>query len=286
MTVLEVIQKSADFLARKQIDSPRLQAELLLAHLLKSPRMKLYLSFDRGLSDAELAQYRELVRRRGVREPLQHIVGSASFCGFEIAVSPAALIPRPETELLAEAAWQFLGAVGPATALDFGTGTGCIAIALALKCPAARIRAVDISGDALVLARKNADANRVADRIEFLESDKFAALEGDARFDLIVSNPPYIPTAELETLQPEVRDHDPKTALDGGADGLNFYRLLASEAGEFLKGAGKLMVELGDDQADAVRRIFETQKWIVEAIREDYTGRARVLIAQHGKFID
>lgn len=282
MTVLEVIQKSAEFLARKEVDSPRLQAEMLLAHILKLPRMKLYLGFDRMLSEPELTQYRELVRRRGAREPLQHIVGSTSFCGFEIAVSPAALIPRPETELLAEAAWQFLGSVGSnqATALDFGTGTGCVAIALASKCPTARIRTVDISADALALARKNAEANHVADRVEFLESDGFAAVPAEARFDLIVSNPPYISTAELETLQPEVRDHDPRAALDGGIDGLDFYRRLAAEAGGFLKGGGRLILEFGDGQAEAIAKIFETQKWIVEGIRKDYTGRARVLTAR------
>lgn len=281
MTVLEVIQKSAEFLARKQIDSPRLQAELLLAHLLKQPRMKLYLAFDRALSESELTQYRELVRRRGAREPLQHIVGSTNFCGYEIAVSPAALVPRPETELLAEVAWQFLGAAGatPATALDFGTGSGCIAIALAGKCPGARIWAVDISAGALALARQNAAANQVAERIEFLEGDGFTAVPGGMRFDLIVANPPYIATVEIETLQPEVRDHDPRAALDGGADGLDFYRRLA-EAFGFLKAGGRLALEFGDGQAEAIRKILETQKWIVEAIRQDYTGRARVLIAR------
>ncbi len=137
MTVLEAIQKSSSFLAKKQVDSPRLQTELLLAHLLKLPRMQLYLQFDRALSVPEQDAFRELVRRRGLREPLQHIVGSTSFCGFEIVVNRHVLVPRPETELLAERAWQFLGARNstPPTALDFGTGSGCIAVALAAKRP-------------------------------------------------------------------------------------------------------------------------------------------------------
>jgi len=300
VTVLEAIQKSADFLAKKGVESPRLQTELLLAHLLKLPRMKLYLNFERTLTAAEVDALRELVRRRGQREPLQHLTGTVSFCGSEIAVNRHALVPRPETELLAEYGWNFLVTrhSSPVTALDFGTGTGCIAIALAVKCPTAKITATDVSPDALAVAKENAARNRVAERIEFLPGDGFAALNsmwegrrvGDAnsgtaarhpsQFDLIISNPPYIPSAEIPTLQPEVRDFDPRSALDGGADGLNFYHLFASQAAAFLKPGGKIMLEFGDGQAEAVRQIFENEKWIVEAVREDYSQRARILIAR------
>ena len=312
MTVLEAIQKSSDFLGKKGVESPRLQTELLLAHLLKLPRMKLYLNFERVLTAAETDALREFVKRRGQREPLQHIVGSTSFCGYEIAVNRHALVPRLETELLAEFGWQFLQGradlpIGqdaqqrvPTSALDFGTGTGCIAIALAAKCPNATIVATDISAEALALAIENAAANKVAERIEFLQGDGFAALTtvGQAsrlspsekrletgatpvlRFDLIISNPPYIPSAEIAALQPEVRDFDPRAALDGGADGLDFYRKLATEAKPFLKPDGKIMLEFGDGQADAIREIFETEKWIVEAVKEDYSHRARILIAR------
>ena len=281
MTVLEAIQKSTEFLARKGVDSPRLQTELLLAHLLKLPRMKLYLNFERALTPAETDALRELVKRRGQREPLQHLTGSASFCGLEIAVNRHALVPRPETELLAELGWQYLSTLNsqPSTALDFGTGTGCIAIALAAKCPSAKIVATDISPDALALARENAARNNVADRIEFRQGDGVAALSAEIRFDLIISNPPYIPSAEIATLQPEVRDFDPRLALDGGADGLDFHRKLAAETPPFLKPGGNIMVEFGDGQADAVRKIFETEKWVVEAVREDYSHRQRILIA-------
>lgn len=298
MTVLEVITKSADFLAKKGVDSPRLQVELLLAHLLKMPRMKLYLNFERPLADTELTALRELVIRRGQREPLQHITGSTSFCGLEMAVNRHALIPRPETELLAELGWQFLSTINSelSTALDFGTGSGCLAIALAAKCPAAQITALDISADALALARQNANANKVSDRIQFLQGDGFAALDSTSQghdvggpnsgmatrrpsqFDLIVSNPPYIASAEIATLDPEVRDHDPRTALDGGADGLDFYRRLATDAAAFLKPGGKLMLEFGDGQADALQTIFTAQKWVVEAVKADYSHRARILI--------
>jgi release factor glutamine methyltransferase len=292
MTVLEAIQKSADFLGKKSVEPPRLQAELLLAHLLKLPRMKLYLNFERVLTPAETDALREMVKRRSQREPLQHIVGSTSFCGYEIAVNRHALVPRPETELLAELGWQFLQGradlpVGPdaqqrvpTSALDFGTGTGCIAIALAAKCPNAKITAVDISTDALALAKENAALNNLAELIEFLQSNGFATLPKDKSFDLIISNPPYIPTAEIATLQPEVRDFDPRAALDGGADGLDFYHKLAADAKPFLKPDGKIMLEFGDGQADAIKKIFEGEKWIVEAVKEDYSHRARILIAK------
>ncbi len=289
MTVLEAIQKSADFLAKKGVESPRLQTELLLAHLLKLPRMKLYLNFERVLTPAETDALREFIKRRGQREPLQHITGTMSFCGLEIAVNRHALVPRPETELLAECGWEFLATIGQAphlasghplpagrgeergegAVLDFGTGTGCIALALAVKCPTAKIVATDVSAVALALAKENAAKNNVAERIDFLPGDGFAALQrvGQAsslspskkisetggtpvlQFDLIISNPPYIPSAEIATLQPEVRDFDPRSALDGGVDGMDFYRLMASQAAMFLKPGGKVMLEFGDGQA-------------------------------------
>ena len=196
MTVLEAIQKSTEFLTRKGVESPRLQTELLLAHLLKMPRMKLYLNFERGLTAAETDALREFIKRRSQREPLQHIIGSTSFCGHEIVVNRHVLVPRPETELLAELGWQFLAerrassrpvvadVPGPAgtilgapVALDLCTGSGCIAIALAAKCPDAKIVATDISADALALATENAEQNNVAERIKFLQGDGITALK-------------------------------------------------------------------------------------------------------------
>jgi release factor glutamine methyltransferase len=283
--------------------------------------MKLYLNFERTLTPVETDALREFVKRRGLREPLQHIIGSTSFCGFEIAVNRHALVPRPETELLAELGWEFLaerrpparhedGAreiagpeAGVPVALDFGTGTGCIAIALAAKCPDAKITATDISADALALAKENAARNQVTERIEFLPGDGFAAFQSEGRvprvpnqndgdscnsslqkireFDLVISNPPYISSAEITTLQPEVRNFDPRAALDGGTDGLDFYRKLAAEAKPFLKPDGKIMLEFGDGQTEAVKNIFEAQKWIVEAVKEDYSQRERILIARY-----
>jgi release factor glutamine methyltransferase len=255
---------------------------LLLAHVLKLPRLKLYLNFERKLADAELEDVRDLVKRRGNREPLQHILGSTSFCGLEIKVNRHVLIPRPETELLAERAWQFLAArnTHPPDALDFGTGSGCLAVALAVHCPGARIDALDISEAALALAHENAVAHGVADRIRFHNGDGFAALPSRAAFDLIVSNPPYIPSAEIETLAPEVRDHDPRIALDGGGDGLDFYRRLAAEAVRRLLPDGHLMLELGDGQAERIRELFVQHNWVVENVEADYSGRPRILIAR------
>lgn len=162
-----------------------------------------------------------------------------------------------------------------------GTGSGCIAVCLAVKCPAAQLWAVDVSPSALQVAAQNASRHGVADRIRLVESDGFARLHSnDTAFDLIISNPPYIPTAEIGTLDPEVRDYDPRQALDGGADGLDHFRRLAAEAPPFLKPHGRCMLEFGDGQADALAAIFKNQNWIVEAICQDYTQRPRFLIAK------
>jgi release factor glutamine methyltransferase len=282
VTVLEIIQRSTEYLARQGVESARRNIEEMLAQVLGLPRLQLYLNFERVLTDAQLDVLRSMVRRRGRREPLQHILGTVSFCGLELSAGPQALVPRPETELLAERAWRFLQSVRdpvPA-ALDVGTGTGCLAIALAVNVPTARLVAVDISADALALARRNAETHQVADRIQWGQGDGFGAVTPGWQFDLVVSNPPYIATAEIATLQPEVRDFDPRAALDGGPDGLEFFRRLALETGAWLKPCGRLMCEFGDGQAEALRGIFSAQNWIVEAVEEDYSRRPRVLVAR------
>ena len=286
VTVLEVIQKSTEFLTRKGVESARLQVELLLAHVLELPRLKLYLEFERVLSPEELDRLREGVQKRGQRVPLQHLLGTVSFCGYEMEVDSRVLIPRSETEQLAERAWLALtqaregaGAGGESVVLDFGTGSGCLAILMALKCPWVRVHALDVSSAALEVARANARRHRVEDRIEFHLSAGLAGLPGDARYQLILSNPPYIPTAEMASLQPEVRDHDPRLALDGGADGLDFYRLLARECGFFLDENGRLMAEMGDGQERGVRDVFEEAGWTVEKVLPDLADRPRILVA-------
>jgi release factor glutamine methyltransferase len=286
MTLLEGIQRSTEFLARKGVDSARLQSELLLAYLLKLPRMQLYLKFERVLTPAEVEAFRELIRRRGQREPLQQIVGSTSFCGLDMILNRNVLVPRPETELLAEQGWIFLNeraqaSQQPVSALDFATGSGCIAVALAAKCAgAAHVDAVDISPEALAIARQNAAVHGATARIRFFQGDGMAVLPADTRYTLIISNPPYIPTAEVASLQPEVRDYEPREALDGGEKGLDFFQQLAADAAPFLQAEGRLMLEFGDGQAEPIRGLLEQQNWIVERIINDYTQRPRILIAR------
>ncbi len=279
MTILEAIQKSTDFLAKKGVDSPRLQSELLLAHVLKTQRLKLYLDFSRALTEGETVGLRELVQRRGNREPLQHILGTVNFCGLELKVNKDVLVPRPETEMLAEHAWKFLNSLGrDSTFLDFGTGSGCIAVAVSNNAKQSRGWAIDRSADALSVARDNALLHPVGDRLALLESDGFKALDRSMRFDLIVSNPPYIPSQEIETLQEEVRKFDPRVALDGGVDGLDFYRLLGNESAYFLTDRGKMMVEFGDGQETALAALFSSTGWQVESVESDYTRQPRILI--------
>ena len=288
MTLLETIRRGSDYLAGRGVESPRLQVELLLAHVLGLPRLKLYLQFDRVLTAAETDLLRDLVRRRGQREPLQHLTGSVSFLGYEIRVNRDVLVPRPETETLAQLAQARLKAIlddrppGGAVirCLDFGTGSGCVVIAVAAACPGAEFHALDRSTVALDMARKNAAAQPEPADVQFHLSDGFSALAPGLQFDLIVSNPPYIPTAEVETLDPEVRDHDPRLALDGGADGLDFYRRLAAEGSQWQPPGAWMLLELGDGQAGEVARLFADRRWQIESVEKDLSDSERVLIVR------
>jgi release factor glutamine methyltransferase len=284
MTVLQTIQKSAEFLAKRNVESPRLQVECMLAQILRLPRMQLYLNFDTIVTGKDLDALRAMVVRRGKREPLQHILGTVCFCEWEFTVGPQALIPRPETEILAEMGWKWLDHRAASEnrapkALDFGTGTGCLAIALVLKCRSSTVTAVDISPEALALARLNAEKLGASSAITFIQGRNLACHTESSALDLIISNPPYIPRKEIETLQPEVREHDPRGALDGGEDGLDFYRLLAVEGRSKLAGGGRLMLEIGEGQAHPVRSILESQMWVVESVTNDYSGRERFITA-------
>jgi release factor glutamine methyltransferase len=190
------------------------------------------------------------------------------------------LIPRPETESLAELAWTRLQKFeGVPKVLEIGTGSGCLAIAVAHHVPKATMCATDISGPALELARRNAETHRVSERIQFCQGDLFRAVPANAQFDLMISNPPYIPSARIATLEPEVRDHEPQGALDGGADGQDFYRRVAAEAGGWLHSDGCVMLELDEEGATATREIFQSEKWKIESVGRDYAGKDRFLIA-------
>jgi len=252
-TVLKLLRWTADYFAGRGIDSPRLDAELLLAEALGLDRVGLYLNFERPLQAEELTAYRSKVRRRAGREPLAYILGHTEFWSLPLAVTPDVLIPRPDTELLVEEGLK-RRPDDTARVLDVGTGSGALAIALAHERPQWAVTAIDLSPAALAVAMANARRNEVAERITFIEADLATLPAGP--FELIVANPPYIPHGELSTLMPEVRDYEPLLALDGGDDGLVPYRSLARQAGTILAPGGWLLVEVGIDQAAAVQELF------------------------------
>lgn len=216
------------------------------------------------------------LERRFRREPLQHILGSVNFCGLELSVSEDALIPRPETEILAEHAWYRANNLDSDTPkiLDFGTGTGCLAIAIKKHAPHSEVHALDRSPKALALARENALEHELGS-IRFHEGDAFNALPEPIEFNLIVSNPPYIPSADIRHLQPEVRDYDPRIALDGDEDGLTFYRLFANEAANWLKPGGTLLCEFGDGQEGEIPLLFADDIWTDRHIYPDLSDIPR-----------
>ena len=284
-TLEETLNRHTAFLAERGVESPRLQSELLVADVLQMPRLNLYLDSKRLLSPEAARQVEALVQRRANREPLQQILGATSFCGLEIAVRQDVFIPRPETEVLAERALKVLRSFQsserePIRVLDFGTGTGCLPIYLAVNVPAAECFAIDKSQAALDLAGANAATHGVSDRIRFVLADSVAALPETLRFHLVVSNPPYIPTAEIQTLEPEVRQFDPIAALDGGADGLDCYRQLAGSLPRILAPGGRWLTEFGDGQADALKELLQSSGWHAEDFWPDYSGRLRLFQAR------
>jgi len=251
-TVLKVLTWTKEYLAEKGVENARLEAEWMLCAALGLDRVGLYVNFDKPLSDDELALFRGMVARRARREPLQYILGTQEFMDLEFDVTPAVLIPRRDTEVLvAEAVKR---AIPTGRILDIGVGSGCIAVALARALPHAEVLGVEKSAEALALARHN--AGKLGARVTLFEGSLLEPFPGQ-RFDLIVANPPYIPTGDLDGLQPEVRDFEPRGALDGGADGLDFYRLIIPAAPEYLAPGGLLLQEVGIGQADAVQEMIE-----------------------------
>lgn len=275
-TTLKLLAWTKDFLLSKGIANARLEAEWLLCAATGLDRVGLYLQYDKPLNESELAAYRAMVVRRGRREPLQHILGNQDFCGLDFVVTPDALIPRYDTELLVSEA--ITRQPNARLVLDIGTGSGCIAVSLQKKLQLASVTATDISDAALAVARSNASQHDSP--IEFLLGSLFAPV-AERRFDLIVSNPPYIPTADIESLDQEVRDYDPRTALDGGCDGLDIYRSLIPAAVEHLNKGGWLLVEVGIGQAVDVAQMFrQTGRYDEPFIAVDPGGVDRVVGAQ------
>jgi release factor glutamine methyltransferase len=275
-TVLKILQWTAEYFAGKEIESARLEAELLLANTLDLDRVGLYVNFERPLDAKELAAFREQVQRRAKREPVQYIIGETEFWSLPFNVSPAVLVPRADTEVLVEEALTRIESSG--RVLDVGTGSGVIAVSLAHEKPAIKVTAIDCSEPALAVAQGNADRNGVADRVNCLVGDIADLPSGP--FEMIVSNPPYIPTADCEELMPEVRDYEPRLALDGGDDGLMAYRQLAVQSGKTLVPGGWLLVEVGVGQAADVAALFKAAGLTEINQRKDYSGIPRVVMAR------
>ena len=278
MTVLEVLQSTTAYFTKREVESPRLNAEHLLAHAIGLKRIELYMEFERALQESELAPLRDLVRRRGQGEPLQHLLGTVEFSGKTFACDKRALIPRPETEelveLLAKMTWP-----GGARLLDVGTGSGVIALSLAAHIPDAEVLGVDVSDDALALAMENAARVELAERVKFYRSDLLSAVDG--AFDLIVANLPYVPDGDRETISREVR-RDPELAVFGGASGDEIIRKLITAAPPHLRPGGMLALELGIGQAEALAAFLAAQNYHDISQRQDFGGVTRFLLARYG----
>jgi release factor glutamine methyltransferase len=283
-TVLAILHRTADFFRGRGIETPRLDAELLLSKVLGCERIQLYARYDRPLTPAEVDAFRELVRKRSQRYPVHYLLGEREFFSRPFLVSPDVLIPRPETELLIEAVLAVAGKKKWPKPLiaDIGTGSGNIAVTLACELPEAEIHASDISKQALEVARANAERHSSQDRIRFHEGDLFSAFPEElrARLDFVVSNPPYVPACQIGSLMPEVRDHEPKIALAVGGDGLDFFRQITGQAHEWLRPGGCLVLELGAGQMDGVCSLVDaSQRFASRTVAKDFAGIERVLQA-------
>lgn len=286
-TVRRVLEWTTGFFTRKQVDPARLSAELLLSHVLKIPRIKLYTDYERVLSEKDLLTFRELVRRASEQEPIAYLTGTAHFFNLEFEVTRDVLIPRPDTETLVENVLQLArnqaGFESPRV-LDLCTGSGCIAAAIACHLKSAVVSATEISPAAVAIARRNVERLGVNGRVLVEEGDLFEPISRmvDARpFNLIVSNPPYIPSAQIETLDRSVREYEPIKALDGGADGLDFHRRILAQAPERLLDGGRVYLEIAFDQGPAAQELGQAHAAFEDVrILKDFGGRDRVLTAR------
>ena len=280
-TVIEVIQATTAYFQKSGVESARLNIEHLLAHVLGKKRMELYLEFDRPLGEQELEPLRGLVKRRAQGEPLQHLLGTVEFCGRTFLCDKRALVPRPETEQLCELVLAEISnqqsAISNLRVLDVGTGSGVIALTLAAALPEARVEAVDLSPDALSLARENSARLGLAKRVQYSESDLFAAVTGE--FDLIVANLPYIDRGTIPTLASEVR-HDPLAALDGGAAGMEIFARFVPQAAPHLR--GRLALEIGHDQREPLSALLAAHNYQDIRCVADYQGHDRFIFAIYG----
>lgn len=281
ITVLEALNLSKEYLSKKNIESARLNAELMLAHILQCKRLELYLMFDRPLDDEELQQYRNFLSRRAQREPLQYILGEIEFFNIKLKINKNVLIPRPETELLVEKVINDFRDKTNFRFLDIGVGSGNISIAIVKNLNTSKCIGIDISEDALSLAKENAVINNVQDRVQFV---KFDILNDDinelGKFDLIVSNPPYVSLSDYENLEPELKVFEPKIALTDYHNGMTFYRKIIGQSQKLLVNHGKIYFELGQGQADEVRRNLEEKEFHNINTLKDYQGIERIIYGE------
>ena len=279
-TLLGVLRKTEAFFAQKGIESPRLNAELIFAHVLGLKRLELYLQFDRPLSADILDLARPLVGRRAKREPLQYVLGQTQFADLTLACDARALIPRPETEELVELLTKRFKDNPPPSILDLGTGTGAIALALASAFPQARVWACDFSQDALDLAQKNAVANRLADRVKFFKTDWFDGLP-EGKFSLIVANPPYLTALETAQAAPEVRDYEPAQALTADDEGLTDLKRILKQAPSRLASNALIALETGIAHHIALKQLAQSSGYTHIESLPDFCGRPRFFLAVH-----
>lgn len=284
--LIEILHMSTDYLAKKGIENARLNAELVVGYILQLNRVQLYLNFEKPVAPDELARIRSLLKRRANHEPIQYILEETEFYSLKLKVNRSTLIPRPETEILVDAVLNCSNQITSQTEfiqiLDIGTGSGNIAIALAKYIANSKITAIDSSGDTIVIARQNASHHHLDDRINFLQHDIFDIERSfPTKFDVIVSNPPYISKKDFDWLPVEIKNYEPKAALDGGADGLKFYRQLIAIAPTLLAQDGFVAVEIGANQSENVKKIFAIQGFFryIEVIN-DLNHLPRVVLAK------
>lgn len=286
-TIRAILDVTAGYLEQKKIDNPRLCAEILLAHQLKINRINLYLSFDQPLNEQEIDGFRSLVKRRVNREPIQYITGIQEFWSLEFDVDQQVLIPRPESELLVEQVlYQYRHGMSrdikSPSILDLGTGSGVLAISIASEIESALIWATDISGEALDLARSNSEKHKLKGRIEFIQGDLWEPVKAlDRKFDFIVSNPPYIATEEFDELYPEVREYEPRLALEGFQNGMHFIKRIISDSAGYLNSRGWLLMEMDPRQMDpSLELLKKTGEYSLQKKVKDYSNKNRVVIAK------
>ena len=284
--IVDALKWSRDYLNRKGVESAQLEAEWMLREVLHCTRLEIYLNHERPLTGAELATFKKLLQVRATGKPLQYVLGYTEFLGFKILVDERVLIPRPETEVVIEKLLALIQGMGKKQIriLDVGTGSGCIAIALAAGCPRCQVMALDISQEALELAQKNAVLNKIAERISFIRQDILKESLGDEPLDVIVSNPPYVAGEWWQKLDPAVKAHEPEVALNPGQDALIFYRRLAQLGVIRLNPGGIIAVEIGGNyQEEEVSKIFMENGFLDVQVVKDYLGQSRGIIARVGQ---